>query len=117
LNALLVSESTNSILHSDETSPRAHLNKVYIQTLVSSTIVAQAITAKIFKVYSPALFMRRVGCKVMLGARRPFADSSDVLSDLNGQVAYMMRIPRAILVYSAAFGEGPRFTTDHEAKS
>jgi hypothetical protein len=63
--------------------------------LVSSTIVvAQAIALKILKVYAPALFVRRVGCKIMLGAGRPLADSSDVLSDLSGQIVYMMRVPR-----------------------
>jgi len=81
--------------------------------LVSSTKFAQAIASQIFKVYSPALFVRRVGCKVMLGAGRSLADSSDVLSDLSGQIVYMMRIPRIALIYGTAFGKNRRFTAKH----
>jgi len=44
--------------------------EVHVQTLVSSTIFAKALAAKIFKVYPPALFVRRVGRKVMLSACR-----------------------------------------------
>jgi len=85
--------------------------------LISSTIFAQAIASKVFKVYSPALFARRVGCKVMLGAGRSFADSSDVVSDLSGESIYMMRIPRIVLICGAAFGNGRQFTAKQKAKS
>jgi hypothetical protein len=104
-------------LFSGKTKPRAYFNEIHVQTLVSSTIFAKAVASKIFKIYSPALFVRRVGCEVMLGAGRPRADSSDVLSDLNGQIVYMMRIPRIILVYAAAFGKSGKFTTKQKAKS
>ena len=100
-----------------ETKPRARFNKVHVQALVSSTILAKAVASKIFKVYSPALFVRRVGCEVVLGAGRPRADPSDVLSDLNGQIVYMMRIPRIILVYGAAFRESWEFTAKQKAKN
>jgi hypothetical protein len=113
VNHLPISETAGSILLADKPKPRAHFNEVHVQTLVSSTIVAQAVAAKIFKVDSPALFVRRISCKIMLGARRPFADSSDVLSDLNRQIVCMMRIPRTIRVYSAAFGKASRFTAKH----
>jgi hypothetical protein len=85
--------------------------------LVSSTIFAQAIASKIFKVYSPAFFVRRVGCKVMLGAGWPLANSSDVLSDLYGQIVYMMRIPRIMLISGAAFGKSRQFSAKKKAKS
>jgi hypothetical protein len=85
--------------------------------LISSAIFAQAVASKVFKVYSPALFVRRVGCKVMLGARRSLADSSDVLSDLSGQIIYMMRIPRIVIMYGTAFGNSRRFTAKQKAKS
>jgi hypothetical protein len=85
--------------------------------LVSSTIFAQAIASKIFKVYSPAFFVRRVGCKVMLGAGWPPANSSDVLSDLYGQIVYMMRIPRIMLISGAAFGKSRQFSAKKKAKS
>ena len=114
---LLISEAAVSILLAGEPKMRAHRNEVNVQTLVSSTIVvAQAIASKIFKVYAPALFVRRVGCKIMLGAGRPLADSSDVLSDLSGQIVYMMRVPRIILIYAAGFGNSREFTAKQKAK-
>jgi hypothetical protein len=66
--------------------------------LVSSTIYAKAVASEILKVYSPALFVWRVGCEIMLGAGRPLAHSSDVLSDINGQIFYVITIPRIILI-------------------
>jgi hypothetical protein len=53
-----ISEAAVSILLAGEPEPRAYFNEVHVQTLVSSTIVAQSIASKIFKVYSPALFVR-----------------------------------------------------------
>jgi hypothetical protein len=106
------SEAAISILPFGETKPRAYLNEVNVQTLISSTIFAQAIASKIFKVYSPALFARRVGCKV-----RSFADSSNVLSDLSGQIVYMTRIPRILLVYGTSFGNSGQLTAKQKAKS
>jgi hypothetical protein len=80
------SETALSVLFADEPKPRAHFNEVDVQTIVSSTIFAKAVALEIFKVDSPAVFVRRVGCEIMLGAGRPPADSGDVISDLNGQV-------------------------------
>jgi hypothetical protein len=100
---LPISEAAVSILFAGEPKPRVYRNEVNVQTLVSLTIVAQSVASKIFKVYSPALLVRRVGCKVVLGARRTLANSSDVLSDFNGEIVYMMRIPRIILNHGAAF--------------
>jgi hypothetical protein len=85
--------------------------------LVSSTIFAKAVALKILKVYSPALFVRRVGCEVMLGSGRPRADSSDVVSDIIGQIVYMMTIPRIFLVYGAAFGKSWESAAKQKAKS
>jgi hypothetical protein len=53
----------------------------------------------------------------MLGAGRSLADSSDVVSDFSGQIVYMMRIPRVVLVYSTAFGSSGRLITKQKAKS
>ena len=78
------SEAAFSILLAGETKPRAYFNEIHVQTLVSSTIFTQTIAAKIFKVYPPALFVRRVGRKVMLRACRSMANSNDILSDLTG---------------------------------
>jgi hypothetical protein len=100
-----------------ETNPRAYFNEIHVQALTSSTIFAKALASKIFKVYSPALFARRVGREVMLGARRPGAEASDVSLDLNGQSVYMMGIPRIILVYSAAFGKSRQRTASKKAES
>src|SRR5262245_26406168 len=72
---------------------------------------------KVLEFYSPALFVRRVGCEVMLASRWPLADSSDVLSDINGQIAYMMRIPRILLMYSAGFGKSWEFAAKQKANS
>ena len=58
-----------------------------------------------------------MGCKVMLGAGRSFADSSDVLSDLSEQIIYMMRIPRIVIMCGTAFGNSWRFTAKQKAKS
>jgi len=78
--------------------------------LVSSTIFAKAFATKIFKVYPPALFVRRVGCKVMLRAGWSLANSSNILSDLNGEIAYVLRVPRIIPVYCAALRNSRQFT-------
>jgi len=85
--------------------------------LVSSTVFAKAVALKVLKVYSPALFARRVGCEVMLGAGRSFADCSDVLSDLRGQIVYMTGIPRILLICDTAFGNSGQFTANQKAKS
>ena len=53
----------------------------------------------------------------MLGAGRPPADSSDVSLDINRQIAYMMRVPRIILISDAAFGNSREFTAKQKAKS
>jgi hypothetical protein len=53
----------------------------------------------------------------MLGAGRSLADSSDVLSDLSGQIVYMMRIPRIVPDYGTAFGYSRHFAAKQKAKS
>ena len=84
---------------------------------MSSTIFAEAVAMKALEVYSPALFLRRVGCEVMLGSRRPLADSSDVLSDIDGQIAYMMRVPRILLMYCTGFGKSLEPAAKQKASS
>jgi hypothetical protein len=97
--------------------PRTQLNEIHVQTLVSSTEFTKTVASKIFKVQSPALFERRIRRKVMLSAGRPLTDSSDVLPDVSGQVVYIMRIPRVVLAYGAAFGKNRQFTAKHKANS
>ena len=117
LKTLLISEAAVSILLAGEPKMRVHRHEVNVQTLVSSTIVVgQAIASKIFKVYAPTLFVRRVGGKIMLGGGRPLADSSDVLSDLSGQIVYMMRVPGIILICAAGSGNSREFTAKQKAK-
>lgn len=53
----------------------------------------------------------------MLGAGRSFADCSDVLSDLRGQIVYMTGIPRILLICDTAFGNSGQFTANQKAKS
>jgi hypothetical protein len=113
----LRSEAAVSVLFADEPKTRIHSNEVNVQTLISSTIFAQAIASKVFKVYSPALSVRRIGCKVMLRAGWSLADSSDVLSDLSRQMVYMMRIPRIVPNYGTAFGNSRHFTAKQKTKS
>ena len=115
---LLISEAAVSILLAGEPKMRVHRHEVNVQTLVSSTIiVGQAIASKIFKVYAPTLFVRRVDGKIMLGGGRPLADSSDVLSDLSGQIVYMMRVPGIILICAAGFGKQPGVHCKAEGKA
>src|ERR1700745_2178123 len=45
---------------------RTHRNKVYVQTLIASTVFAQTVASKVFKVYAPALRGGGVSCKVLL---------------------------------------------------
>jgi hypothetical protein len=94
-----------------------HINEVHVQTFVPSMIFAKAIALEIIKVDSPAVFVRRVGCEVMLGFRRPLADSSDVMSDLNRQIVYMMRIPRSLLVCGAGSSGSWEFTAKQKGKT
>jgi hypothetical protein len=84
---------------------------------VSSTIFAKAIAVEVFKVDSPAVFVRRVSCEIMLGSWWPFADSTNVVSDLNGQIAYMVRIPRSILACDRAPGRSGQFTAKQKAET
>jgi hypothetical protein len=84
--------------------------------LVSSTIFAKAVAAKIFKIYPPALFVRRVGRKVMLSACRSMADSNDIFSDLNREIVYVFRVPRIIPVYRAALRNSRQFTAEKKVK-
>jgi hypothetical protein len=101
----------------DKPKTRALGNKVDVQTLVSSPIFrGPTIALQIFEVYSPAFFVRRVGRKIMLGARRRLADSYDVLLDVGRQGIYVIPIPRTILVCTTAFGNS-RSTAKQKAKS
>ena len=77
---------------------RAHGNEINVQTLISSTIFAQSIAVKIFKVYSPALLVRRIGCEVMLSDWRTLTEPSDVVSDFDRKIVDTMRIPRAVVI-------------------
>jgi hypothetical protein len=79
-------------------------------------IFAKAIASKVFKIYSPALFVRRVGRKVMLSACRSMANSNDILSDLNGEIVYVLRIPRIVPIYRAALRNSRQFTAEKKAK-
>jgi hypothetical protein len=67
-----------------EAIPCASFNEIHVQTLVSSTIFAEAVASKVLEMYSPTLFARRVGCKITLGAGRPLTDSGDILPDFTG---------------------------------
>jgi hypothetical protein len=96
--------ATGRIVLAGEPKMAADFNEIYVQTLVPSTIFAQAVAAKILKVYPPALFVRRVCRKVVLGGGRPFADAGDVLSDLSRQIVDVMRVPRIILVHGTPLG-------------
>jgi hypothetical protein len=53
----------------------------------------------------------------MLGFRRPLADSSDVMSDLNRQIVYMTRIPRSLFVCGAGSGRSWEFTAKQKGKA
>ena len=53
----------------------------------------------------------------MLGTGRSRTDSSDVMPDINGQIVYVMSIPRILLVYGAAFGKRWELTAKQKAKS
>ena len=56
------------------------------------------------------------GRKVMLGACRSMANSNDILSDLNGEIAYVLRVPRIIPVYRAALRNSREVTAKKKAK-
>lgn len=104
-----LSEAAVSIGLSGKPPVRAHRNEVNIQTLASPTIFLQAVAAvafEIFEVYSPTLSLRIVACKVVLGARRPLADLSDVVADLKGQNVYVLGIERGVSIYRTP----PRFS-------
>src|ERR1700736_1645130 len=84
-----LSEAAVCIGLSGKPPVRAHSNEVTIQTLASPTIFLQAVAPvafEVFEAYSPTLFFRMVACKVVLSARRPLADISDVVADLKGRI-------------------------------
>ena len=83
---------------------------------MSSAIFAKAIAMEIFKVDSPAVFVRRVRCEFMLGFGRPLADSSDVMPDLRRQMVYMIRIPRIVMSCGTASGNSRQFAAKQKTK-
>ena len=111
-----ISKAACCIMFAGEPKMRTDSNEVHVKTLIATPIFAQSTAAKVFKVYSPALFVRRVGCKVMLSAGRALANSSDVLPDFSGQIFDMVRVPRIVLVYSATFGDSRRRAANQKAK-
>lgn len=115
LSAVSISESAIGILFPDKPELRSNGDEVDIETLVSPTILTQAVASKVFKVDAPALFVRRVGCKVMLGAGRPLANSGDVLPDFGGQAVYVIGIPGIIFACAAGFRGGRKFTAEQKA--
>src|SRR6516164_6801179 len=52
----------------------------------------------------------------MLSACRSMANSNDVFSDLNGDIVYVLRVPRIIPVYRAALRNSRQFTAEKKAK-
>ena len=74
-------EPTVSVVPSGKPEMRANSNEVNIQTLISSTILAQTVASKVFEIDPPALLVRRVSCKIIHCAGRPPADGSDILSN------------------------------------
>ena len=52
----------------------------------------------------------------MLSACRSMANSNDILSDLNGEIVYVFRVPRFIPVYRAALRNSRQFTAKKKAK-
>ena len=96
---LTLSEAAVCVGLSGKPPVRAHSNEVNIQTLASPTIFLQAVAFEVFEVYSPTLFLRIVACKVVLSTRRPLADFSDVVADLEGQNVYVMGIKRGVSIY------------------
>ena len=99
---------------------QAHSNEVNIQTLASLAIFLQAVASvafEVFEVYSPALFLRIVGRKVVLSTRRPLADFSDVVADLKGQSVYVMGIERGVSIYRAPLRLSLKFMAEQQTKS
>jgi hypothetical protein len=90
---------------------RAHSNEVDVKTLVSPTIFGQAVAValKVFEIYSPALLLRIVRCRIMLSARRALTDFSDVVADLSRQIVDVMRVPRGISIHGAPLGYSLKF--------
>jgi hypothetical protein len=93
-----------------EAIPRAYLNEVDIHTLISSTKLAKPFASKVFKIYPPALFVRKIHRKVMMCAGRALADFCYVLADLSGQIIDMMRIEGFIMYDGATFRGRRDFT-------
>jgi hypothetical protein len=104
------SEAAISICLCGEAIPRAYLNEVHVKTLVSSAIFAKGVASKVLKIYSPALFARRVCGKLMPRGGRAVANPSDILPDFGGQTVDMLGIPRIIMQYGAAFRRRREFT-------
>src|SRR6516165_10700300 len=52
----------------------------------------------------------------MLSACRSMANSNDVFSDLNGEIVYVLRVPRIIPVYHAPLRSSRQFTAEKKAK-
>jgi hypothetical protein len=96
---------------------RTYGDEIDVETLIAVAIFAQAIASQIFKVNPPTLLVRIVGRKIMLGGGRSFADTSDVLSNLNRKIVNVVRVPRITLNHGTAFGKSREFATKQKAES
>lgn len=95
-------ESAIPVLLSGQAKLRADFDEVDVQTLLSVTIIGKALASQVFKVYPPALFVRRIGREVMPSAWLSPANSSDVMPDLRRQIVDVARIPGLVLADGAA---------------
>jgi hypothetical protein len=110
LQAALSLVAAISVCLRGEAVPRAHFNEVYIHALISPTKFAKAVASKVFKIYPPAFFSRKIDGKVMLCAGRALADCCYVLPYISGQIFDMMRVERIIVDHGATFRTGRDFT-------
>ena len=108
---LTFSEAAVCIALSGKPPVCADGNEVNIKTLVSPTILLRAMAVALRG------FPGIVGCKVVLSARRPLADFSDVVADLKGQIVYVMGIPRGITTYGTPFRFSLKFIAKQHTKS
>ncbi|WLA86197.1 MULTISPECIES: hypothetical protein [Bradyrhizobium] len=89
--------------------------EVHIHALVASAILPDHAALQIFEVDPPAIFLRRVGRKVVMRNRHSLANSGNVSPHVGRQIVDVIVIKRIVLVAYAAVGKSRRDAQEHKA--
>jgi hypothetical protein len=92
-------------------------NEVNIETLIASSVFAQAFALQVFKVDPPAMLLRRVGRKIVHRTWGAVANARDIVPNLSRKNSDVLWIPRVVVTDRAALGNRRKLSAQQKAKS